>query len=113
MIVKKFISVLLCSFKVPEHIEITESLAKKLHRLAQLNVRMGRLRERVQFYTNVSQFARLGGHVQANPAEYRLYVAEMDILQRLTTAMWVLQDEIDDLQSQIMNMIYGSGGNAN
>ena len=49
MIVKKFISVLLCSFKVPEHLEITESLAEKLHRLAQLNVRMGRLRERVQF----------------------------------------------------------------
>ena len=92
---------------------MTDELAEKLHRLVQLNVRMGRLRERVQFYTNVTQFARLGGDVQVNPAEYRLYVAEMDILQRLTTAMWVLQDEIDDLQSQIMVMIYGEGGNAN
>ena len=92
---------------------MTDTLAEKLHRLAQLNVCMGQIRERVQFYTNVTQFACLGGHVQANPAEYRLYVAEMEILQRLTTNMWVLQDEIDDLQSQIMNMIYGSGGNTN
>ena len=92
---------------------MTDTLAEKLHRLVQLNVRMGRIRERVQFYTNVTQFARLGGHVQANLEEYRLYVAEMEILQRLTTNMWVLQDEIDDLQSQIMNMIYGLGGNAN
>ena len=92
---------------------MTDILAEKLHRLVQLNVRIGRIRERVQFYTNVTQFARLGGHIQANPAEYRLYVAEMEILQRLTTNMWVMQDEIDDLQSQIMNMIYGSGENAN
>ena len=32
---------LFCSFKVPEHVQMTDTLAEKLHRLVQLNVHMG------------------------------------------------------------------------
>ena len=78
----------------------------------QLNVRMAKMRDRVKFYQNVTQFAQIGGHVNDHPEEYRLYAAEMALLHNLTESMWAMQDEIDDLQAEIMNMIYGQGGDA-
>ena len=90
---------------------MTDSLREKLQRLTTLGVRLQKVRERVQFYQNVTSFAQIGGHVHAHPEEYRLYVGELGLLQKLTDQMWIMQDEIDDLQSEILQEIYGSGGN--
>ena len=92
---------------------MTDSLCTKLERLNVLNARMTNLRERVAFYQNVTSFARIGGHVHDHPEEYRLYAAELVLLQKLTDTMWILQDEINDLQAEVLAEIYGSGGNAN
>ena len=91
---------------------MTDSLRSKLERLTTLNTRLGKVRERVQFYQNVTSFAQLGGHVRDHPEEYRLYVAELGLIQHLTDQMWIMQDEINDLQSEILKEIYGQGGNA-
>ena len=98
------------SFQVPAHVPITDSLREKLDWLVTLNVRLSKIRERVQFYQNVTSFAQLGGHVHQHPEEYRLYVAKLGLLQHLTNTMWIIQDEIDDLQSKILAEIYGQGG---
>ena len=108
----KYLNILFSySFKVPENVQMTDSLREKLECLVTLNVRLGKIRQRVQFYQNVTSFAQLGGHVHDHPEEYRLYVAELGLLQTLTDQMWIIQDEIDDLQSEILQEIYGSGGN--
>ena len=92
---------------------MTDSLRAKLERMSTLNGRLSKLKLRVQFYQNVTSFAQLGGHVYDHPEEYRLYVAELGLLQKLTDDMWIIQDEIDELKSEILAEIYGPGASAN
>ena len=79
---------------------------------------MGRLRERSTIVnSNISQFENQQGVVRIHPSEYFMYEEEKQRAEEIKEAMLVLQDEMDDLQREIMFMIYGPaavgpGGNA-
>ena len=97
-------------YSVPAYFPISDDLRERLNRLTELAVRMGTLRERVDVViTNISQFNQLEGHVRIHPNEYFSYVQEVERLEELKATMWLIQAEIDQLQVEIMNMIYGSG----
>ena len=81
---------------------------------------MGRLRERSSIVNaNISQFENQEGMVHIHPNEYFMYMEEKAKADKLKEAMMLVQEEMDELQSQIMIMIYGpsagaggTGGNA-
>ena len=103
----------LFSFRVPAYVEITDSLAEKLHRLVQLDGRIRRLRDRAYVvYQNCCIYDSLGRDILQIPGEYDLYVDEMFRFADLKSTMWALQADVDELQSQILSEIYGSGVNA-
>ena len=66
--------------------------------------------------SNISQFENQQGVVRIHPNEYFMY-EEKQRAEELKEVMLVLQDEMEDLQREIMFMIYGPaavgpGGNA-
>ena len=79
---------------------------------------MGRLRERSSIVNaNISHFENQEGVVRIHPNEYFMYMEEKEKAEELKAAMLLVQDEMDDLQREIMFMIYrpsagGTGGNA-
>ena len=81
---------------------------------------MGRLRERSSIVNaNMSHFENQEGMVCIHPNEYFMYMEEKEKVEELKEAMMLVQEEMDNLQRQIMFMIYGpsagaggTGGNA-
>ena len=73
-----------------------------------MHVRLHKIRERLQVVNgNISAFAEM--RVNPGSDEYFFYLAEMSIFEELNELIWILQDEIDDLQSEILAEIYGHG----
>ena len=94
-------------YSVPAYFPISEELHERLNRLVQLSVQMGRLRERSTIVnSNISHFKNQEGVVRIHPNKYFMY-EEKQRAEELKEAMLVLQDEMDDLQREIMFMIYG------
>ena len=105
--------ILAICYSVPAYFPISEELREKLNRLVQLSVRMGRLRERSSIInTNVSHFENQQGMVRIHPNEYFMYMEEKAKADELKEAMMLVQEEMDELQSQIMVMIYGPSAGA-
>ena len=89
---------------------MTDSLAAKLTRLNQLHVRVNRLRDRAKIvYDNCMVWEEMQWDILMIPGEYSLYVEEMRLFDRLKTTMWCIQEDIDDLQTEILQEIYGPG----
>ena len=96
------------SFKVPENVSMTDSLHEKLERLNIVHTRVQKIRNQLQILEdNISAFTEM--EVTPGSDEHLFYLAKMSRFEDTSQLIWNLQDEIRDLQSEVLQEIYGQG----
>ena len=87
---------------------MTDSLCEKFERLNIVHTHVQKVRKQLQILQeNISAFTQM--EVTPGSDEHLFYLAEMSMFEDTSQLIWILQDEIHDMQSDILQEIYGQG----
>ena len=85
---------------------MTDSLHEKLERLNIVHTRVQKVQKQLQIQQqNISVFTQM--EVTPGSDEHLFYLAEMSMFEDTSQLIWILQDEINNMQSDILQEIYG------
>ena len=85
---------------------MTDSLCEKAERLNIVHTCVHKIRKQLQILqSNISAFTQMD--VTPGSDEHLFYLCEMSWFEEGSQLIWILQDEIHDMQSEIIQEIYG------
>ena len=85
---------------------MTDSLHEKVERLNIVHTRVHKIQKQLQILqSNISAFTQM--EVTPGLDEHLFYLCEMSRCEEASQLIWILQDKIHDMQSEIIEEIYG------